>query len=380
MRREVRAGFEAGATNLSFGLVYLPGAHADTDELVAVAEVAAEYEEADRPARPQRGRGPARGDRRDARGLAPLGRFAASLAPEVVRRRGVDRAVARESRGAGLSFDQYPYGAGCTLLASLLPAWAQEGGGGDARADGRPGCGREDRVRRRARPRGAGRTCSPPPGPIGSWSRVRASPTVAAETGRDGRGAAARVGARCADGDALRLRGRGREDRQAPADAAGLGRDLRPPSASADREKRGAVPRSLLRDSRRARAAEGSRPADRACGRPLRPRRPRPDRGREARRPRPARSGGLPGHGDLRAAAAPRGRRRRRVGGRRAGVGRRHTGARAEVSSGEARREMPSIARRAGTRRPRCAAAQGRRRRAAAAARARAAGRARRAR
>jgi N-acyl-D-amino-acid deacylase len=29
---------------------------------------------------------------------------------------------------AGLTFDQYPYGAGATLLASLLPAWAQEGG------------------------------------------------------------------------------------------------------------------------------------------------------------------------------------------------------------------------------------------------------------
>lgn len=27
-----------------------------------------------------------------------------------------------------LSFDQYPYGAGSTLLASILPAWAQEGG------------------------------------------------------------------------------------------------------------------------------------------------------------------------------------------------------------------------------------------------------------
>ena len=29
---------------------------------------------------------------------------------------------------AGVTFDQYPYGAGSTLLASLLPAWAQEGG------------------------------------------------------------------------------------------------------------------------------------------------------------------------------------------------------------------------------------------------------------
>jgi N-acyl-D-amino-acid deacylase len=29
---------------------------------------------------------------------------------------------------SGATFDQYPYGAGATLLASLLPAWAQEGG------------------------------------------------------------------------------------------------------------------------------------------------------------------------------------------------------------------------------------------------------------
>ena len=41
MRREVRLGFEAGARMLSFGLVYLPGAYAATDELVAVAEEAA---------------------------------------------------------------------------------------------------------------------------------------------------------------------------------------------------------------------------------------------------------------------------------------------------------------------------------------------------
>ena len=33
MRREVRLGLEAGARMLSFGLVYLPGAYAGTDEL-----------------------------------------------------------------------------------------------------------------------------------------------------------------------------------------------------------------------------------------------------------------------------------------------------------------------------------------------------------
>jgi len=43
MRREVRLAFEAGARMLSFGLVYFPGAYADTDELVAVAEIAAEF-------------------------------------------------------------------------------------------------------------------------------------------------------------------------------------------------------------------------------------------------------------------------------------------------------------------------------------------------
>ena len=43
MRREVRLGLEAGARMLSFGLVYVPGAYARTDELVAVAEEAAAF-------------------------------------------------------------------------------------------------------------------------------------------------------------------------------------------------------------------------------------------------------------------------------------------------------------------------------------------------
>ena len=43
VRREVRLGIEAGARMLSFGLVYLPGAYAATEELVAVAEEAAAF-------------------------------------------------------------------------------------------------------------------------------------------------------------------------------------------------------------------------------------------------------------------------------------------------------------------------------------------------
>ncbi|MGZ8783365.1 MAG: N-acyl-D-amino-acid deacylase family protein, partial [Gaiellaceae bacterium] len=129
MRREVRLGFEAGATNLSFGLVYLPGAHAETDELVAVAEVAAEF---GAPIVPH--------VRNEGDGLLA----AIDEMLEVSRRSGASlhvshlKSLADESliepllekleSAEGVTFDQYPYGAGCTLLASLLPAWAQEGG------------------------------------------------------------------------------------------------------------------------------------------------------------------------------------------------------------------------------------------------------------
>jgi N-acyl-D-amino-acid deacylase len=129
MRREVREGFEAGATNLSFGLVYFPGAHADTEELVAVAEVAAEF---GAPLVPH--------VRNEGGGLLE----AIDEMIEVSRRSGAPlhishlKSLGDESRiepllekvegAGGVTFDQYPYGAGCTLLASLLPAWAQEGG------------------------------------------------------------------------------------------------------------------------------------------------------------------------------------------------------------------------------------------------------------
>jgi N-acyl-D-amino-acid deacylase len=127
MRHEVRLAFEAGARMLSFGLVYIPGAFADTDELVAVAEVAAEF---DAPLVPH--------VRNEGSGvLEAVGEMI-----EVSRRSGaslhlshlksLDPALLERLlelvEGAGATFDQYPYGAGSTLLASLLPAWAQEGG------------------------------------------------------------------------------------------------------------------------------------------------------------------------------------------------------------------------------------------------------------
>jgi N-acyl-D-amino-acid deacylase len=128
MRDEVRRALEAGARSLSFGLVYHPGAYADTDELVAVAEVARAFD-------------------------APLVPHVRNEGREVLRAVGEMIEVARRSDArlhlshlksaadealiepllalvddAGATFDQYPYGAGSTLLAGLLPPWAQEGG------------------------------------------------------------------------------------------------------------------------------------------------------------------------------------------------------------------------------------------------------------
>ena len=148
MRREVRLGLEAGARMLSFGLVYLPGAYAATDELVAVAEEAAAV---GAPLVPH--------VRNEGHGL--LGAISELI--DVARRAGAPlhlshlKSLADESliepllelletaaSELDLTFDQYPYGAGSTLLASVLPAWAQEGGAaGTLHALGR----REDRHR-----------------------------------------------------------------------------------------------------------------------------------------------------------------------------------------------------------------------------------------
>ncbi len=148
MRREVRLGLEAGARMLSFGLVYLPGAYAATDELVAVAEEAAAFGV---PLVPH--------VRNEGHGLLE----AVSEMIDVARRSGAPlhlshlKSLADESliepllallesaaTELDVTFDQYPYGAGSTLLASILPGWAQEGG---AAATLRTIASRDDRRR-----------------------------------------------------------------------------------------------------------------------------------------------------------------------------------------------------------------------------------------
>ncbi len=131
LRREVRLGLEAGARMLSFGLVYIPGAYAGTDELVAVAEEAAAFGAPLVPHVRNEGLGvlDAVGELIDVarRSGAPLHlSHLKSLAGELIEP--LLGLIDEASEDLDLTFDQYPYGAGATLLASLLPGWAQAGG------------------------------------------------------------------------------------------------------------------------------------------------------------------------------------------------------------------------------------------------------------
>lgn len=128
MRREVRLALEAGARMLSFGLVYVPGRYADTDELVAVAEVAAEFGAPLVPHVRNEGAGVLEAVREmvevSERSGAPLHvSHLKCLADEALL-----EPLLELVDEAGATFDQYPFGAGATLLAGLLPGWAQEGG------------------------------------------------------------------------------------------------------------------------------------------------------------------------------------------------------------------------------------------------------------
>jgi N-acyl-D-amino-acid deacylase len=137
----VRRGFEAGAFGLSAGPFYVPGTFSKTEEHVALARVAADFDgfytshirdEADynigvvaavdeviRVAREARLPG-------IVTHIKVLGPRAWNLSAEIIKR--IDAARAD---GVEVFADQYPYEASSTgLTAALVPAWGQEGGAG----------------------------------------------------------------------------------------------------------------------------------------------------------------------------------------------------------------------------------------------------------
>ncbi|MEV4221428.1 D-aminoacylase [Nonomuraea sp. NPDC049725] len=128
--------FEAGACGLSSGLIYPPGSYGDTDELVALARVAHRYGV---PYTTHlRDEGSALGQALDeAVEIARRARVRLQVSHCKVAGRanhggaGMLLGKLREARLAGVDVrgDQYPYTAGSTVLAALLPPAALAGGG-----------------------------------------------------------------------------------------------------------------------------------------------------------------------------------------------------------------------------------------------------------
>ncbi|WP_236246546.1 amidohydrolase family protein [Streptomyces sp. CC210A] len=135
MRRLVAEGLEQGAVGMSSGLTYTPGMYADGRELAALCRVVAEYGGYWCPHHRSYGAG-ALDAYREVLGLARDAGCALHLAHATLNFPGnagrapellalLDAALAD---GADVSLDTYPYTAGSTTLAALLPGWAHAGG------------------------------------------------------------------------------------------------------------------------------------------------------------------------------------------------------------------------------------------------------------
>ncbi|MGV9938085.1 N-acyl-D-amino-acid deacylase family protein [Streptomyces sp. NPDC003401] len=135
MRRLVAEGLEQGAVGLSSGLTYTPGMYAGNAELTELCRVVASYGGYYCPHHRSYGAGALEAYAE----MVELARRAGCAlhlahatmnfgvnegrAPELLAL--LDEALAA---GADITFDTYPYTAGCTTLAALLPSWASEGG------------------------------------------------------------------------------------------------------------------------------------------------------------------------------------------------------------------------------------------------------------
>lgn len=132
MRKEARLCFEAGARALSFGLIYAPGLFADQAELVGLAKVAAAYDALVTIHIRNESRGilDALVECVDIAELAGARLHISHLklvsSPWMVD--GLADLIIASGERVDLSYDQYPYGAGSTMLSALLPPWALDGG------------------------------------------------------------------------------------------------------------------------------------------------------------------------------------------------------------------------------------------------------------
>ena len=136
MRDLVAEAMADGAVGLSTGLFYPPGCYADTDEVVALAEVAAAhggfYATHMRSESDELGESVAETIEIGRRADVPVQiSHHKAIGPDnwgKVRSTLRRMELAREREGIDVQCDQYPYVASSTSLGALLPNWAHDGG------------------------------------------------------------------------------------------------------------------------------------------------------------------------------------------------------------------------------------------------------------
>ncbi|CAA7600931.1 Amidohydrolase family [Acididesulfobacillus acetoxydans] len=135
MREIVREEMETGVYGLSVGLLYVPGAYARTEELIELCKVVALYDGIF--AIHQRSEADAILE--SMREVIRVGKesgvkvhFSHFKVCGQKNQDKVDRMLEliddAESEGIRISFDQYPYATGSTMLGVILPPWAHDGG------------------------------------------------------------------------------------------------------------------------------------------------------------------------------------------------------------------------------------------------------------
>lgn len=135
MRVLARQAMEEGAVGVSSALIYVPGAFAHTDELVALAEIAAEYDGM------YISHIRSEGEKlleavdelltiaRRAKVRAEIYHMKAAGRPNWGKLDEVFRRIeAAQAEGLHITADMYPYDASSTGLDTLMPEWSREGG------------------------------------------------------------------------------------------------------------------------------------------------------------------------------------------------------------------------------------------------------------
>jgi N-acyl-D-amino-acid deacylase len=135
MKDLLAEAMDSGAWGMSTGLIYPPSSFSDTDELVALAEVAAErggfYFSHIRGEGASLLRAVAEACEIGERAKLPIqiAHHKASGQPYWGRvRESLQMIEWANERGLNVAFDVYPYTAASTSLTSMIPAWAHEGG------------------------------------------------------------------------------------------------------------------------------------------------------------------------------------------------------------------------------------------------------------